>query len=91
MKTTILTFYVLITTLTACSDDTGFKPTLPAITQTGANTFGCYIDGKLLVPRDGDGSFNLPSHGATHFVTGTPPTDYNSSLTIHDYTGNARW
>ena len=90
MKTTILTFYVLITTLTGCSDDTSFAPSLPPITQTGANTFGCYIDGNLLVPRDGDGTFNSPSHGATHFVTGTPPTDYNSSLTIHDYTGNAR-
>ena len=91
MKTTILIINLFIT-LTSCNsnNDNSFTPTLPAITQTGANTFGCYIDGKLLVPRDGDGSFNLPSHGATHFVTGTPPTDYNSSLTIHDYTGNAR-
>ena len=31
MKTTILTFYVLITTLTGCSDDTGFSPTLPPL------------------------------------------------------------
>ncbi len=25
--------------------------TLPAITQTGANTFGCLVDGKVWVPR----------------------------------------
>tara|TARA_B110001452_G_scaffold239391_1_gene220405 strand:+ start:27 stop:635 length:609 start_codon:yes stop_codon:yes gene_type:complete len=90
MKTTILTFYVLITTLTGCSDDTSFAPSLPPITQTGANTFGCYIDGNLLVPRDGDGTFNSPSHGASYFVSGNVPTDFNSSLTIHDYkSGNA--
>ncbi len=43
-------------------DDTDTSPTnertLPPITQTGANTFGCYIDDILFLPRDGDGTFN---------------------------------
>ena len=31
----------------SCStSDDGFTPTLPAITQTGANTFGVFIDGQ---------------------------------------------
>lgn len=29
-----------------------FTPTLPPITTTGENTFGCYINGQLLTPRD---------------------------------------
>jgi len=89
----ILLLIVLSLSMTSCKsdDEDVFTPTLPPITQTGANTFGCYIDGKLLVPRDGEGTFNSPSHGATCFGTGNYPTDYNSSLTIHDYTGNARF
>lgn len=35
------------------NDDDAFVPSLPPITQTGENTFGCYVDGKLLIPRDG--------------------------------------
>ena len=31
------------------------EPQLPPATQTGANTFGCYINGELLVPKDGTG------------------------------------
>ena len=91
MKTTILIFNLLLITLTSCNkdDDKDFTPTLPPITQTGANTFGCYIDGKLLVPRDGGGTFNLASHGVKYYVSGNYPIDYKSSLTIHDYTGNA--
>ena len=82
MKTTILTFYVLITTLTACSDDTGFKPTLPAITQTGENTFGCYVDGKLLTPRDGTGTYLGPDKAM--FFIGTTDNSYNE-IKVRDF------
>ena len=63
MKTTILTFYLLILISCNSNDENGFTPTLPEATQTGANAFGVYIDGKLLVPRDGEGTFNLASKG----------------------------
>jgi hypothetical protein len=33
------------------------KEQLPAITQTGANTFGCYVNGEIFLPR-GSG-FNI--------------------------------
>lgn len=93
MKTTILILSVLFTTLTSCNsnnNETGYSPTLPVITTTGANTFGCYIDGKLLLPRNGDGTFNATSPGAMFFVSGNVPTDYKSSLIINDYkSGNA--
>ncbi len=94
MKTTILILSILFTTLTSCNsndnNETGYSPTLPPVTTTGANTFGCYIDGKLLLPRDGDGTFGYPSHAVDYFVSGNVPTAYKSSLTVHDYkSGNA--
>lgn len=42
----------------------GLQLTLPPITQTGANTFGCYVDGKLLIPRDGTGTIGGPDRAA---------------------------
>jgi len=89
MKLKFLILSISFLLLHNCSnnDDDTFTPTLPPITQIGANTFGVYIDGKLLVPRDGDGTFNLPSYAVEYFGTGNVPTDYNSSLTINDYKG----
>ena len=58
MKKTILTFLAILF-LASCSKDDNLEPTptpvsqLPPETQTGANTFGCLINGNLLLPRDG--------------------------------------
>lgn len=49
--------YLLISlTLLACKDDDNNTPTLtlPPATQTGANTFGCLIDGKVFIPDAGN-------------------------------------
>jgi len=47
-------FATLLFLVINCSknDKEVYTLTFPPITQTGKNTFGCYIDGKLLVPRD---------------------------------------
>ncbi|MEW4923567.1 hypothetical protein [Algibacter sp. 2305UL17-15] len=84
MKTTLLILSLLL--LQCCSEkDNGFTPTLPPITQTGANTFGCYIDGKLLTPRDGTGTFNLPDSGMSYTGLGIAPNyDYNE-IKVHDF------
>lgn len=37
-------------------DDSSDQNQLPAATQTGANTAGCYINGKLLIPKNGNQS-----------------------------------
>ncbi|KMQ67526.1 hypothetical protein ACM44_14780, partial [Chryseobacterium koreense CCUG 49689] len=59
MKNLILIF-ALATLSLACGrssenqQDT-YNPQLPPITQTGANTFGCKINGVVMVPRNSIG------------------------------------
>lgn len=76
MKTYVLFLFFAVVTFVGCSkkDDNGFTPTLPPITQTGENTFGCYVNGKLLIPRDGTGTFNVPDRGM-RFISGPGPGD----------------
>jgi len=50
------TFLVLLTTLSlSCcnNDDNTSQDQLPPITTTGANTAGCIINGKVLIPKNG--------------------------------------
>jgi len=67
MKTKILTFSILLQLFIACSNDDNKKSVcednLPAITTTGANTFGCCINGNLLIPRDGTGTWGGSDDG----------------------------
>lgn len=78
-KQTLL-LYAILFLLTNCNNDNNeyqkFTPTLPPITQTGANTFGCYIDGKLLTPRDGTGNIYGPKKGMRYSVA-PDDTSYN--------------
>lgn len=65
----------------ACSkSDDDSNLSLPPITQTGENTFGCLIDGQLLIPRDGEGSFN--AHDAGMIFWGG--NGYNE-IDVHDF------
>jgi hypothetical protein len=76
MKTTIL---LLFLALAGCSkDSTNQDPTfqLPPETQTGANTFGVTINGKVYVPRDPTGvNVGVSGHGMTFF--GTSDSSWN--------------
>ena len=66
MKKQILLFLATLL-LFSCSKEeaTTNDPTLslPPETQTGANTFGCYINGKLVIPRDGTGTLGGSEKG----------------------------
>ena len=80
MKTTILILATILM-LTSCSknDDTPTIPLdqLPAITTTGANTAGCLIDGKVLIPKNGSQAIGgSPSYGLKLNAGGNfhPPT-----------------
>lgn len=89
------TFFLLLATfpfwgLLGCSNSPGGtlveQPNLqlPPETQIGANTFGCLINSKLLVPRDGTGTIGGSDKGA-RFWGGYPlETDYYE-IDIRDY------
>lgn len=78
-----LSFFLLASSCNK-EEQEGFTPTLPSITTTGENTFGCYIDGQLLTPRDkvgelfGDGIRGL-RYLASDF---TPEAEYNEIVIL---------
>ena len=82
MKQTFYLFFILM--LAGCSTDSSPSDGLPPETKTGANTFGCLIDGKLLVPRSGNNSLVFPLWGAILWG-GIPNDTYYSELEIIDY------
>jgi hypothetical protein len=88
MKKTILIFLATLL-LFSCSKDSTGDPTfqLPPETQTGANTFGCLINGKVLIPRSGVGSIAGPDEAV--YVWGGYPnsTDYYE-IDVRDYKSN---
>jgi hypothetical protein len=63
MKTTIL---FLLLALSSCSkpDNSTQQDILPEATTTGANTAGCYINGELLIPKNGSQAIGgSPAYG----------------------------
>ena len=92
MKTSILILSLLLTTLTSCNsndDNNGFTPTLPPVTQTGENTFGCYIDGELLTPRDGTGTYIGTDRGMKLIgLTDNLENNIYTEIRVRDFKGN---
>jgi len=59
----IITFLFITTFLACCNKDDNPTPTnpvdqLPPATQTGANTFGCLLDGEVFKPGLTNNSYN---------------------------------
>lgn len=73
---------MLLISLTSCKTygDDEFIPSLPPITTTGENTFGCYIDGNLLTPRNGTGYQGASDDGMSWWSD-----SQERDLTIRDY------
>lgn len=88
MKTQFLTLVLSLQLFVACSNDDNKSSVcqdyLPAITTTGANTFGCCINGNLLIPRDGTGTIGGNDDGAGLFGGYPNSTDYYE-LDIRDF------
>jgi hypothetical protein len=87
MKKQILFLALVVQFLASCSNDekgSSCQDSLPAITTTGANTFGCCINGNLLIPRDGTGTFGGSDRG---FIAWADPTGNNQygEIDIKDY------
>ena len=88
MKTTIL-FFLTILSLVGCSkNDDPIPPDslakLPPETQTGANTFGCFINGNLLIPRSGTGTVGATDY-AMRLWGGYPTGTEYTEIDIRDY------
>ena len=80
MKTKILILFVLLFQMSCNKDSDNIKPDpvfqLPPETQTGANTFGVTINGKVYIPRDPTGgTFGPSGHGMTFW--GTSDSSWN--------------
>ena len=88
MKITLFTLAISLFFLTGCTNEeakgSACQVNLPAITTTGANTFGCCINGNLLIPRDGSGTFGVSDDGYSLFGGYPNSTDYYE-LDIRDY------
>ena len=86
--TTKLLFFLTLLSLVGCSKDnaTNNDPVaqLPAETQVGANTFGCYIKGKLLLPRDGT-SLQGGTNSGCVFWGGYPNVNDYNEIEVRDY------
>ncbi|MEJ8591387.1 hypothetical protein JSO54_09075 [Riemerella anatipestifer] len=76
---TILKFSVLSVSLllTTCKDRTTdeSQDKLPPITQNGANTAGCLVNGKVLIPRNGVSAI-LTVYGLTISMSNYTPGYY---------------
>ena len=89
MKTTILKAVLLLVTLAflSCINIEEFPQNqLPAITQTGANTFGCIINGEILIPKDGLPSLGGPKSSKRKGIS----VNYDQNNNFIIYAGNFR-
>ena len=91
MKTKILLFFTILSLMGCSSDDTTTpQQKLPPATTTGANTFGCLIDGKILLPRSGNTSQINPLYGG-RLTRGYPDDGFDYyELEIIDHKSNPR-
>ena len=87
MKKLILKI-IIVFTLVSCNKDeitvSSCEDQLPAITTTGANTFGCCINGNLLKPRDGSGTFGGADGGFIAWGDSSGNNEFGE-LDIHDF------
>ena len=66
MKTLIFATLLALATCSCTKDSESTTPpdTLPPVTQVGANTAGCIINGKVLIPKNGSQAIGgSPSYG----------------------------
>ena len=76
MKPTFTVLSILLLILSACTKkDIEHTTSLPAATQTGANTFGAMVNGVLFTPNQYTGGFSQDLYA--YYNTPIPPdTEY---------------
>lgn len=86
MKKSLLFIQCLMFLLQSCEkDDNTFTPTLPLITTTGENTFGCYVDGILVTPRNGASSELGFARGMKYTVNPPSATVNYNEIIVQDH------
>jgi len=88
MKATILIINLIFITLSSCNnnDNNEFTPT----SQTGENTFGCYVDGKLLTPRDGTSLYGGSADGMRLYsLTDNSENNIYKEIRVRDFKGES--
>ncbi|WGH74388.1 DUF6252 family protein [Tenacibaculum tangerinum] len=83
---TVLLFAVILFFNCSNNDDSIEQDQLPPITQTGANTFGCVVNGKVLIPKDALPSLGGPQSSARRGLS----VNYHSNNNFVIYAGNFR-
>ena len=69
MKATILLLSVFLS-LSSCSKDSAPQDQLPTVTTIGANTAGCIINSKVIIPKNSVDSFSgYPVYGLNYSVS----------------------
>lgn len=82
MKTIISILYIFLASCSKPNETPTPQDQLPPATQIGANTAGCYLNGQLLIPKDGINSLSgYPVYGLT---TGAG-VNFNEPIIGDDY------
>ena len=79
----ILTVFLVL----GCRDSSSIdnSPILPPETQTGVNTFGCTVNGRLFYPRDGIPNVGSNPKGVEFSALGNYPDYIYNELTVNNY------
>jgi hypothetical protein len=64
--------YLLLTGLSCKKSSNQQEDELPPITQTGAKTFGCLVNGKVFIPKGSDGSGRSNFKAIYEYFNGRP-------------------
>ena len=76
---------LLVGFLSGCSTESNNPESqLPPITHSGANTFGCLIDGRLFIPRDGTGTWAGPDSAVSIYGDPSGNNQY-TEIEVRDY------
>jgi hypothetical protein len=86
MKITLMIALFLL--LIGCSSDSNPEDGLPKETQTGANTFGCLIDGELLVPRSKNSTNDFGVYDPLNFLGSYDDNHNYNEIEVWDYKSN---
>ncbi len=90
----LLFLLLILTQLISCCKKNNDEPTnpidqLPAATQTGANTFGCLLDGKAFLPGNSgnplDCVYQFVSGGYYFALQANKRDDLNHRITLSLY------